>query len=143
MREEWISWDFDDTLYDSKNDRLIETTYNIFKEQQNIGYNLCITTWRDSYDLDDIHRHLGSDIKIFPLCQFDKSIFLRYVCPYNVIMHYDDSLNHVCRPLLFSTKITPVWVTTKQRLKLIKNINEYISEGLGIVTLTDEEAKHF
>ena len=103
----YISWDFDDTLYDTKSQKLNSELVKIFNEQKSSGLNVCIVTLR-SYEECSHVRYFFPDVRIFYTNGRDKVRYLKYHCPVKIVKHYDDRMD-TCRGLIGSD-ITPVWV---------------------------------
>lgn len=68
----WISWDFDDTLYNPYSKRLIGQTYKIFKNQLKSGAKLCITT----YKYKDECKIIENYFQIFQFLQQEENLKL-------------------------------------------------------------------
>ena len=118
---DYISWDFDDTLYDTRKHCLNKELLEIFNEQRNNGLKVCIVTLR-SYDECHHVRYHFPDVRIFYTDGHDKVRYLLFHCPVNIIEHYDDRLD-TCLGLL-DTRIKPIWTlgervsTNMQRLEV-------------------------
>lgn len=70
----WISWDFDDTLYDPYSGQLIGQTYKIFKNQLKSGAKLCITTYSTKMNV----KLLKNYFQIFQFLQLEENLKLSY-----------------------------------------------------------------
>ena len=104
--EEYISWDFDDTLYDTKTQSLNMQLVETFNEQIKAGKNVCIVTLRTFQQCKHV-RYLFPNVRIFYTNGQNKVRYLRYQCPVKIVKHYDDRLD-TCLGLL-ETGIIPVW----------------------------------
>jgi hypothetical protein len=118
--KDYISWDFDDTLYDWKSQTLNTELLKIFNEQIDAGLNVCIVTLRSFEECHHVRYHFP-DVRIFYTDGHDKVRYLKYHCPVNIIRHYDDRLD-ICRGLLGS-KIIPVWVLGEKVKEDIEKLN--------------------
>ena len=107
-REEgdYISWDFDDTLYDTRKQCLNTELLKTFNEQKNQGLNVCIVTLRSYEECHQVRYHFP-DVRIFYTDGYDKVRYLLFHCPVNIVKHYDDRLD-TCLGLIDS-RIKPVW----------------------------------
>ena len=104
---DYISWDFDDTLYDTKKHCLNTELLKVFKEQKNQGLNVCIVTLRSYEECHHVRYHFPEE-RIFYTDGHDKVRYLLFHCPVNIIEHYDDRLDTCCG--LVDTRIKPIWV---------------------------------
>ena len=126
LEEKWISWDFDNTLFDWASQSINSELYNIFKKQQEEGKNVCIVTLRTIEECPAVRFHFPN-VRIFYTSGEDKVRYLLYKIPINIIEHYDDRLD-TCLGLI-DTRIKPVWVLSskdKERLQKLSRI-EFIS----------------
>lgn len=117
--EEYISWDFDETLFDWKSHRLNSELVKIFNRQKESGLNVCIVTLRSFEECADV-RYFFPETRIFYTNGQDKVRYLLYHCPLKIIKHYDDRLD-TCRGLL-GTDIKPVWVFGERVKEDIQNM---------------------
>lgn len=116
----YTSFDFDQTLYDPENDRIIKETSKILYDLIEQGKKVCITTLRGENETDKI-KDLFPNIQIFPTNGFNKVLCLRKYIPVPITKHYDDDLN-VCIALS-STSIKPVWVRNTRLRERMKKLD--------------------
>lgn len=107
LMSKWISWDFDDTLYDPYSGQLIGQTYKIFKNQLKSGAKLCITTYRYRDECETIEK-LFPNIPIFATGRESKVELLRGL-EGGVKSHYDDHLT-LCLELLNTKICQPIFI---------------------------------
>lgn len=103
----WISWDFDNTLYDWSSRSINSELFNIFQKQREEGKNVCIVTLRTFEECPEV-RYFFPDVRIFYTGGYDKVRYLLYRIPIEIVEHYDDRLD-ICLSLEGS-RIKPVWV---------------------------------
>lgn len=120
QKQTYVSFDFDNTLYDPETDSAIEEMKNLMNDYANKGYGICITTLRGENEIDRI-KELFPDIMIYPTNGLSKTIALKKYIPVPIIAHYDDDLN-ICISLKRFTKINPIWVRSKRLIKDIKKM---------------------
>lgn len=133
LMSKWISWDFDDTLYDPYSGQLIGQTYKIFKNQLKSGAKLCITTYRYRDKCETIEK-LFPNIPIFATGRESKVELLRGL-EGGVKSHYDDHLTlclellntKICQPVFIKHHWMPNYDLPKE-LKII-NITEVKQKG--------------
>lgn len=70
----WISWDFDDTLYDPYSKRLIGQTYKIFKNQLNLEQNFVLQHIGTKMNV----KLLKNYFQIFQFLQLEENLKLSY-----------------------------------------------------------------
>lgn len=127
LDEKWISWDFDNTLYDWSSRSINSELFKIFEKQRKEGKNVCIVTLRTLEECPEVRYHFP-DIRIFYTAGHDKVRYLLYKIPINIVEHYDDRLD-TCLGLIGS-RIKPVWVfSSNDQKKFDKLTKIYFNSG--------------
>lgn len=119
-----ISWDYDDTLYDWKNKKIIEKTAKIFYEEAKSN-KVVITTYRNKRCLRDIHKNFPN-VNVWATNGGDKTDML---IRRGVIRHYDDDIL-LCRELM-GTSCEPVYICYDEELTK----NGFIPAGLKYIEM--------
>lgn len=117
----YISFDFDNTLYNPETDSVNEEMKRIMEECIEDGYNVCITTLRSDKETNRI-KELFPDVEVYPTGGYNKTIALKKYIPVPILKHYDDDLN-ICVSLKRWTTITPIWVRNKKLLNDMDKIS--------------------
>lgn len=124
--ENFISWNFDNTLYDTRKQCLNKELLEIFNQQRKDGLNVCIVTLRSYEECHHVRYHFP-DVRIFYTDGHDEVRYLLFHCPVNIITHYDHKLE-TCLGLIHS-RIKPIWtlgerVTSDMQKLEIKHFKE-------------------
>lgn len=125
-----ISWDYDDTLYDWRNEELIDETLEIFNKERESN-KMVITTYRNRNDTKDIRKKFP-DTTIWATSGEDKAGLL---LQRGVSRHYDDDIL-LCKDLL-GTECEPVYICHDEE----ETMNGLIPFGMRYIGLWQRHAK--
>lgn len=117
----WISWDFDNTLFDWSSRSINKELFEIFQQQQKDNKNVCIVTLRTLEECPEV-RYYFPNIRIFYTNGKDKVNYLLNEIPIRIIRHYDDRLD-TCLGLV-GTDIEPIWVFSSNDQKKFKKLKK-------------------
>lgn len=119
-KQTYISFDFDNTLYNPDTDSIIPEMKALMDEYAKNGYGVCITTLRGENETGRI-KDFFPNIPIYPTNGMNKTIALKKYIPVPIAIHYDDDLN-ICIAIKRFTRIKPVWVRNPRLLKAMEQL---------------------